>query len=118
MNQYYNQALNAYNANLNSQYTMPYNFLAGLSGTGQTAAQNLGQEGSTAATSMGNYGVGAANALAAGTVGAANAYASGLNNLSNNIMSGYGTYLTNQNQQALINALVGQNGYGSGTYGL
>jgi len=111
-NQYYNQALQAYGQNLSSQYTMPYNFLAGLSNTGQNQSQAMGSLGMNTANTMGNYGVGAGNALAAGTVGAGNAYAGGLNNLANNIMSGYGTYLNNQSQQALINALIGQNAYG------
>ncbi len=112
-NQYYNQALGTYGQNLNSQYTMPYNFLAGLSGLGQNQSQAIGTMGMNTASNIGNYGVSGANALAAGTVGAGNAYAGGLNNLANNIMSGYGTYLNNQNQQALINALIAQNGYGA-----
>ncbi len=115
-NQYYNQALAAYGQNLNSQYTMPYNFLAGLSGVGQSQSQAMGNLGMSTANSMGGYGVGAGNALAAGTVGAANAYAGGLNDIGSNIMSGYGTYLNYQSQQALMNALAGQNpaygGYG------
>ncbi len=111
-NQYYNQALNTYNANLNSQYTMPYNMLAGVAGTGQTAANSLVSTGSSAASNIGNYGVSSANALASGTTGAANAYTSALNDLTNNIMSGYSSYLSNQNQQDLFNALASQNGYG------
>lgn len=113
-NQYYDQALQTYDQNLNSHYTMPYNMLAALSGTGQQQSQAMGNLGVNTANAMGNYGVGAANALASGTVGAANAYTTGLNNLANNIMSGYGAYLNNQNQQALLNALANQNAYGSG----
>jgi hypothetical protein len=93
MNQYYNQALNTYGQNLNSQYTMPYDMLAGLSSTGQTQSQALANLGLQTANTMGQYGVGAANALASGQIGVANAYAGGLNSLANQIMGGYNPYL-------------------------
>ena len=103
MNQYYNQALNTYGQNLNSQYTMPYNMLSGISGTGQNQSQAMGNMGMNAATQMGNYGVGAGNASAAGTMGAANAYSSGLNNLGANAMSGYANYLGYTQNQNILN---------------
>ena len=113
MQQYYNQALGTYNANLNSQYTMPYNFLAGVSGTGQIAAQNLANTGQAAETNIGGYTQAAGNALASGTMGSANAYSGALNNVGANAMSGYGNYLNYTNQQALISALAKNNNYGS-----
>ncbi len=81
MNQYYNQALQTYGQNLNSQYTMPYNMLAGMSNTGQTQSQAIAGLGLQTASAMGQYGTSAANALASGQIGTANAYAGGLNTL-------------------------------------
>jgi hypothetical protein len=93
MNQYYNQALNTYGQNLNSQYTMPYDMLAGLSNTGQSQSQALASLGLQSANTIGQYGVGAANALASGQLGVANAYAGGLNSLASQIAGGYNSYL-------------------------
>ena len=104
MNQYHNQALNTYGQNLNSQYTMPYNMLAGLSNTGQTQSQAMANLGLQAANTAGQYGVNAANALASGQIGVANAYAGGLNSLANQIAGGYNPYLQS----------LGRGGSGSG----
>jgi hypothetical protein len=93
---YYNQALNTYGQNLNSQYTMPYNFLASMAGYGQTAANSLANTGQAAVSNIGNYGVSGANALGAGQVGASNAYNSGLNSLLASLTAGGGNnYLSN-----------------------
>jgi hypothetical protein len=109
-NQYYNQALDTYGQNLNSQYTMPYNFLAGMSGTGQTAANSLANMGQAAVSNMGNYGVSGANALGAGQIGASNAYNSGINTLLASLQSqsGYGGWL---------NSLFGGNAANGLNYG-
>jgi hypothetical protein len=116
MNQYYNQDMNTYNANLNSQYTMPQNFLASISGTGQTAANNLGTEGQAAVNSMGQYTTGAGNAQAAGTLGVSNAYQSGVNTLGSNAASGYNNYL-NYTQNQNMNTNPTGNVYGAGYTG-
>lgn len=71
-----------------------YNRLAGLSGTGQTAAQQLGSLGMQSANNIGNYLTSGAAANAAGTVGAANA-----------ITGGLGAGLNFYNQQRLLSAL-------------
>ncbi len=89
MNQYYNQALQTYGQNLNSQYTMPYNMLAAMSNTGQTQSQAVAGLGLQTANTVGQYGTDAASALASGQIGTANAYAGGLNSLASQIMSAY-----------------------------
>ena len=104
-NQFFNQDLSTYGQNLNSQYTMPYNMLAGLSGAGQQQSQAMGSQGLQAATNMGNYAQNAGNAQAAGTMGAANAYSQGVNGVVGNIQSGYGNYLGYQQNQNLLNAM-------------
>ncbi len=94
---------NAYNRWQNEQTNL-YNRLAGISGTGQTTAQQLGQLGANAATSMGNYGITGANYLGAGNVGAANAFAGGITGAENQLMSGLGAYQNYVQNQNWINA--------------
>jgi len=110
MDQYYNQALNTYQQNLNSQYTMPYNMLTGLSTSGQGTATSEAQLGLQAANTMGQYGVGAGNALAAGQIGAANAYTGAINS---GLNYGMPAYYMNQymNQQYQGGNGLGNSGY-------
>lgn len=75
----YDKAYNRFNQNQSNIY----NRLAGLSGTGQTSAQQVGALGANAAANSANLVTGAANANAAGTVGAANAWNSGLQGVGN-----------------------------------
>jgi len=109
MDQYYNQALNTYQQNLNSQYTMPFNMLSGISDSGQGTATSQAQLGLQAANTMGQYGVGAGNALAAGQIGAANAYTGAINS---GLNYGMPAYYMNQYQGG--NSLMG--GYGNSGY--
>ena len=66
-----------------------FNRLSGLSGTGQTTANNLGTSGANVAQSMSDLNTGAAAANAAGIVGSANAWNSGLQNTTNTLASLY-----------------------------
>jgi hypothetical protein len=100
--QQYNAAIQQFNAGLISQQDL-YNRLAGISGTGQTTGQQLGQLGLQSVTQIGNLGVQGATALATGQVGSANALAGGITGISNQMTSGVGQYL---------NYLYGQN-YGN-----
>ncbi|MEI6088673.1 MAG: hypothetical protein WCR66_13860 [Bacteroidota bacterium] len=80
-----NEYQNAYNR-YNTNQTNTYNRLAGVSGAGQTAANNLGTTGqeNTNQISAGLTGIG--NAQAAGQVGSANAWSTGLSNIGNNAL--------------------------------
>ena len=73
----YNRALTGYNANRQA-LTDVYNRLAGVSGTGQTTAQQIGQAGQTTAANLGNLasatGASSANALLAQGNARASAY--------------------------------------------
>jgi signal recognition particle GTPase len=60
-----------------------YNFLSGVSGTGQTAATQLGQFGAQQAQYAGNNAMSAGNAMAAGTMGQANAWGNALGQVAN-----------------------------------
>lgn len=123
MNQYYNQALDTYQQNLNSQYTMPYNMLSGISGTGQNQSQALGQMGLQAANTMGQYGVGAGAATAAGTLGAANAYTAPLNSMVAS-MPGYMNWYSQYGGGNTMNTpgysgnIVGSNAWNPSNYSL
>jgi len=106
-----NYASNEYNNVYNrafGQYQQNYNQLAGLAGTGQTAATNLGQQGQQAAQNMGNIALttgaqqgqqmnNAAAATASGYVGGANAWGGALGNSTGNL-----------SQLAMLNQLFGQ----------
>lgn len=96
-------------------YTNQYNQLAGLSGTGQVSAQNIGAMGMATAQNMGQYGVGAGNALAAGQIGSTNAWANALGNMQNQGMSGFGTAMKYMQNQQYMNAFGNQDaGYLTG----
>lgn len=77
-----NEFMNAYNR-WNQDRDRQYNRLAGLSGTGQTSAQQIGQWGMNTGQNIGNaYSTGinnAATARASGYAGVANAAGAGLN---------------------------------------
>lgn len=72
----------AYNRDMASKL-QKYNMLAGVSGTGQTTANNLGSFGSSNAQTVGDLLTQSGNAGAAGTVGSANAWNSALGNTVN-----------------------------------
>jgi hypothetical protein len=96
MNQYYNQGLNTYNANNQTQYLQPYNQLASLAGNGQMAANSLAQTGQAAVSNIGSDVMSAGGAQAAGTLGATNAITGGM-------QSGYSNML----QYSLLQNLMG-----------
>lgn len=75
----YNEAFNRDQVQKNSIYNM----LAGISGTGQTTANQIGSSGANASNSIANIMSQAGNASAAGTVGAANAWTNTANNIGN-----------------------------------
>lgn len=87
--QEYGAAYDRYNTN----QTNLYNRLAGVSGTGQTAANTLGQAGQNYANQVSSNLFGAANAQGAGSIAQANAWGTGLNNVAKsfggNSSSGY-----------------------------
>lgn len=109
----YNQAQQQYQQNygiFENNQTNEYNRLAGISGTGQTAATTLGTEGQQAASTAANIDLtsgaqqgqdaqNAAAATASGYIGSANAYSSALSGGSNNLMQLY-----------LLNSLYGNGG--------
>lgn len=77
-------ARNAYQDALNNyrlQQGDIFNRLTNLTGTGQTAQQNIGSTAGQFGSNISQLGIGAAQAQAAGQVGAANAMAGGLGNI-------------------------------------
>ena len=74
--------LNAYNRDATNK-ARKYNFLAGLSGSGQQATNTLVNAGTTQSINRGNALAAAGNARAAGIVGGANAITGGINNAIN-----------------------------------
>lgn len=77
-------ARNAYQDALNNyrlQQGDIFNRLSNISGTGQTAQQNLAQTAGQFGSNISQLGIGAAQAQAAGQIGAANAMAGGLGNI-------------------------------------
>jgi len=70
----FTNAFNRYMVQRNAQY----NRLAGVSGTGQTATEQLGNQGIGVARDTGNNLMGAANARASGYMGGANALSNGV----------------------------------------
>lgn len=100
-----NESYNRYNAD----QTNIYNRLAGISGTGQTAANNVATLGANTANNISNLMTGAGNASAAGIVGGANAWG-------NALQSGVNSYNNYQNNQTLKQLLAQNNGY-QPTYG-
>ena len=77
-------ARNAYQDALNNyrlQQGDIFNRLTNLTGTGQTAQQNIGTTAGQLGSNISQLGIGAGQALAAGQIGAANAMAGGLGNI-------------------------------------
>lgn len=103
-----NEAYNRYNTTNDSIY----NKLAGISGAGQTATNQVQAAGTNMANNVSGSINDAGNARSAGIIGGANAWGnvgSGLNNIYNN-------YNSNQNLQKLLNGsptIYGANGGGS-----
>ncbi len=88
----YTNAFNRYMAQRDAQY----NRIAGISGTGQTATQQVGNQGVQTGAEIGSNIIGAGNARASGYVGGANA-----------ISGGVGQYLGYNNNQQWLNYLRG-----------
>ena len=99
----YQRAMDQYNDQLNSQNTI-FNRLSGLAGTGQTAANQIGNTGQnyasqvgnnlmTSATRQGIYGIQGAQAIAGGATGVANQLMGGLQayNYQNNLLGAQNT---------------------------
>lgn len=80
-----NEYQNAYNR-YNTNQTNLYNRLAGISGAGQTASNNLATQGTNYANSAGQLMQNAANYNASGNVAQSNIFSTGLNSLT----SGFG----------------------------
>jgi hypothetical protein len=118
-NNVYNRALQQYQQNygiFENNQANEYNRLAGLAGTGQTAATSLGQEGQAAAQNVGNtYLTSAAQqgqslqnagaATASGYIGGANAWSGALGGAANSITQGI-----------MLNQLMGKGADPSGLY--
>jgi hypothetical protein len=79
----WNTNLGAYNQNRNSIY----NFLTGVSNTGQASAARVGANNQQVANSVGNNLMSAGNAQAASIVSGSNALSSGLNQAANSLNS-------------------------------
>jgi hypothetical protein len=117
----YNRALQTYQTGVQvplAYRQQAYNELAGLSGTGQTTAQNLGTLGANYGRTAGDLLTSQGAAQAAGTIGAGNAWASGLQGIGNAVNSGLSNALLIQqlNKQPQYGVLPGP-AYGGG-YGL
>lgn len=108
----YNRALTGYNANQQAN-TLAYNQLAGVSGTGQTSAQQIGAAGQNTANSISNLAMTNAanqgNALMAQGNARASAY-QGYGSAAGQALSGIGNYLKNYNS--------GNSSYATGDTGL
>jgi hypothetical protein len=85
--QQYQQMMDQYNAQL-AQQTQQWNRLASLSGTGQTAVNQLGTGGQNNATQMASLLSQLGNAQAGGTLGGAQGWISALGNVGNSIQGG------------------------------
>lgn len=103
----WNTNLNAYNSNRNSIY----DFLTGVSRTGQNSAAQVGTANNQAATNSGNNMMAAGNAQAAGTVASSNALQSGANQALNQYNS-----TNNLNSAAGWNNLLSRQGGGYSGY--
>ena len=101
----YGAGLQGYQAKLAGQ-SQAYNQLAGIAGTGQTAAQNINATGTQVSQNVGNLMTQIGNAQAAGTVGSANAITGGINSATNGLMS-----------SLLLGGLFGQQGGQGGLFG-
>lgn len=97
----YQNAWNRWNADRNNVYNM----VAGVSGTGQTAATTLGNTGANATNAASGYNMTGANAVAQGYINSAAATNSGYQGINNAFQSGLGTYMNYSQNQNLLNAL-------------
>ena len=88
----YQDAYNRYNTDQSNLY----NRLAGIAGTGQTAATTLGNAGANYAANVGNTLTGGANAQAASRIAGANARTSGYMGAANAITGGINNYQQSQ----------------------
>lgn len=102
------KANESYNRFVNDQ-TNIYNRLAGISGTGQVAANQIGAARSNMADQITDLTTGAGNARAAGIVGSANAW-------NRAIESGAGAFNMYQNNQILQQLMRNQGGRGGGNF--
>ena len=104
----------AYNR-FGTNQTTQYNRLAGISGTGQTATNNVNAAGAAYAQGAGNTLQGIGNAQAAGTIGGANAWSGaaqqGVNNYQQNNML---DLLRNRQSSSLYAPQVNDGGYSAG----
>lgn len=90
----------------NTDNTNIYNRLSGVSGGGQTAANEVGSVGQQSASNIGSLMTGAGNANAAGIVGGANAWGGAL--------SGVTGAINNYQNSELLKQLLSRNGGGGG----
>ena len=105
------RALVGFGQGMGSQeYGNYWNRLAGLSGTGQTATNQLGGFGANAARGIGNANIAAGQARGSGYMGMANSLGSGLNN-----WAGYQGWQNAAPQPPAGGAYGG--GYGASPYG-
>lgn len=98
----YQDAYNRYNTDQSNLY----NRLAGIAGTGQTAATTLGNAGANYAANVGNTLTGGADAQAASRIAGANARTSGYMGAANAITGG----INNYQQSQLLSQLLRQYG--------
>jgi hypothetical protein len=90
-------------ANWNHSQDTLYNRLAGVAGTGQTAATTLGNQGSQMATNVGNIAINQGNNQATATINSANAWINGISNVDKQVMGGLQAY---NYQQGIQNGLL------------
>lgn len=106
----YSRALTGYNANQQAVVNA-YNQLAGVSGTGQTSAQQIGAQGGQYAANAGNLasatGASTANSLLAAGNARASAY-QGYGSAAGQALSGIGNYLRNYNTGSSLPDASGQ----------
>lgn len=86
---------NAYNRDA-SDKSRAFNFLSGVAGTGQTAANTIANQNQNSATNLGNLAMSEGDARASGIVGGSNAMSGG-------ISSAYNNYQQNQMLKNLMN---------------
>lgn len=85
-NDYFNQALNQYTTNFNTQQTQQQNIfsrLANIANLGQNAASNTGQAGASLGTGAAQATAAAGASQAAGTIGASNALSGAVGGIGN-----------------------------------
>lgn len=102
-----NEFNNAYNR-FNTDQSNLYNRYAGLSGTGQATAGQIGSLGANTYSNIANTSMTGANSVSDAYMNAANARASGYAGVGNAITSGVGNYMAYNARNS------GYGGYGSG----